>query len=56
VVVAERVVVCFDFDKVCADARGAAGGKGAAYEFEDFAMDVVSIGGGVAHETLDKAE
>jgi hypothetical protein len=42
---------------VCANAYYSASGvKGAGDGFKGFAVDVVSIGGGTAHEALDEAE
>jgi hypothetical protein len=44
-VVAEGLVVCFDFAEVCADACVAAGFKGVCDGMEGVAVYVVSVGG-----------
>jgi hypothetical protein len=38
------------------DTCSATGVKGASGAFEGFAVDVVLVGGGAAHEALDKTE
>jgi hypothetical protein len=55
-VITDRVVVCFDFAELGADARRAASCKGVSDGFKSVAAKVVSVGGWAAHLPLDKTE
>jgi hypothetical protein len=55
-VITDRVVVCFDFAEVGANARVASSCEGESDGFKSDAADVVSVGGLSIHEALDKAE